>query len=81
MIRTTLLLVRDLRHFAPLTWSSHASLAAENLLLREQLAFYVERKAKPRRLSAAGRIALVVLSRFIDWRRLLVVVQPETLAR
>jgi putative transposase len=81
MIRTVLLLVRDLLSFVVLTWSSNASLAAENLFLRKQLAFYVERKAKPRRLNAAARITLVVLARFIDWRRLLVVVRPETLVR
>ena len=81
MIRTALLLVRDLLHFVALTWSSHATLAAENLFLRKQLAFYVERKVKPRRLNDAARIALVMLARCIDWRRLLVVVRPETLVR
>jgi putative transposase len=60
--------------------SSQASLAAENLFLRKQLAFYVERKVKPRRLNDAARIALVVLARVIDWRQLLVV-EPETLVR
>jgi hypothetical protein len=39
MIRTTLLLVRDLLHFLALTCSSHNRLAAENLFLRKQLAF------------------------------------------
>jgi hypothetical protein len=33
-------------HFLALTWSSHASLAAENLFLRKQLAFYLEREAR-----------------------------------
>ena len=48
MIRTALLLVRDLVRFAALTCSSHTYLAAENLFLRKQLAFYVERNARPR---------------------------------
>ena len=64
-----------------LACSTRASLAAENLFLRKHLAFYVERKAKPRRLNDTARIALVVLARLIDWRQLLVVVRPETLVR
>jgi len=47
MICTALLLVRDLLHLVALACSSHNRLAAENLFLRKQLAFYVERKAKP----------------------------------
>jgi len=39
MIRTVLL-VHDLLHFVPLISSSHITLAAENLFLRKQLAFY-----------------------------------------
>jgi hypothetical protein len=58
MIRTALLLVRDLLHFLALGCSSHKRLATENLFLRKQLAFYVERKVKPRRLNDATRIAL-----------------------
>src|ERR1700730_3710778 len=60
---------------------SRAQLAAENLFLRKQLALYLERQAKPRRADDATRITLVALSRFLDWRRLLTVVKPETLIR
>ena len=81
MIRTALLLVRDLLHLVVQACSSHNRLAAENLFLRKQLAFYVERRIKPRRLNNAARIVLVVLAQFIDWRQLLVVVRPETLVR
>jgi putative transposase len=81
MIRTVLFLVRDLLHFVALASSSQTSLAAENLFLRKQLAFYVERKVRPRRLNDAARLTLVVLARFIDWRQLLVVVRPDTLMR
>jgi hypothetical protein len=59
---------------------SRAHLAAENLFLRKQLALYVERHVKPRRADDA-RIALVALSRLIDWRQLLTVVRPNTLIR
>jgi hypothetical protein len=42
---------------------------------------YIERQANPRRADDATRIALVALSRLVDWRRLLTIVQPETLLR
>ena len=57
------------------------SLAAENLLLRRQLALYLERGAKRRRIDAATRISLTWLSRLCDWRSALVVVRPETIIR
>ena len=59
MIRTALLLLRDLVQFVALASSLQTSLAAENLFLRKQLAFYVERRVKPRRLNDAARMALV----------------------
>jgi len=43
-------IVGDLVHFLCLGFRSRASLAAENLFLRTQLAFYQERKVKPRRV-------------------------------
>lgn len=60
---------------------SHSRLAAENLFLRRQLACYLGRKVKPRRVDDATRITLAVLARFIDWRRVLTIVKPDTLAR
>jgi putative transposase len=59
----------------------HVQLAAENLFLRKQLALYLERQVKPRRADNATRIALVALSRLIDWHRVLTVVKPDTLIR
>src|SRR5262249_33771893 len=44
------------------------SLAAENLFLRKQLAFYQERKVKPRRADNPTRLTLVLLSRWFNWR-------------
>jgi hypothetical protein len=58
---------------------SHASLVAENLFLRKQLAFYGERKIKPHRIRDAVRLALVFWSRWFDWKNALVVVKPATL--
>jgi putative transposase len=47
----------------------------------KQLALYQERCAKPQHPDAATQIILVVLSRLLDCRSLLTVVQPDTLIR
>ena len=62
-----------------LAFRSTRSINAENLFLRRQLALYIERGVKPRRIDSVTRIALVVLSRFFHWRDALVVVRPETM--
>jgi transposase InsO family protein len=56
-------------------------LAAENLLLRKQLALFQEREVKPRRADDLTRVAMVWLSRVINWRETLVIVRPATLIR
>jgi hypothetical protein len=68
----------DLLHFLVLSLRSKSSLAAENLFLRKQLAFYQERKIKPRRTSHPARLALLWLSRWFNWRSALTVVTPKT---
>ena len=60
---------------------SQRSIEAENLFLRRQLALYIERGVKPRRVDSASRLALAFLSRFFRWRDALVVVRPETMLR
>jgi len=57
---------------------SNRSIKAENLFLRCQLALYIERGAKPRRIDLVTRIGLTLLSRFFNWRDALVMVRPET---
>jgi hypothetical protein len=52
-----------------------------SVFLRKQLALYLERQVKPRRADDATRIALVALSRWVDWRQLLLIVKPDTLIR
>jgi len=64
-----------------LAFRSTRSINAENLFLRRQLALYIERGVKPRRIDSVTRIALVILSRFFHWRDALVVVRPETMIR
>ena len=71
----------DLIVMVRLGLTSRAQLAAENLFLRKKLALYQERRVKPRRADASTRVALVLLSQFLDWRALLTVVKPETLIR
>ena len=58
-----------------------AELAAENLVLRQQLAV-LEHKSKRPRLRKRDPIFWVWLSRlWAGWRSVLVIVQPDTVAR
>jgi transposase InsO family protein len=81
MMCTLLGLLLDAAHFLVLCLRPAPAVAAENLFLRKQLAHYQERQIKPRRANDATRMVLVWLSRFFDWRRALVIVQPATLVR
>jgi putative transposase len=74
-------LLCDVVTLARLALTPRAQLAAENLFLRKQLALYQERCVKPRRSDPATRVILVLLSRLLEWRSLLTVVQPDTLIR
>ena len=74
-------LIGDTLRWWRLTFRSTQSIKAENLFLRRQLALYVERGVKPRRIYPVTRISLAILSRFFNWRDALVVVRPETLIR
>lgn len=71
----------DLLRYVYLGLRSDTVLAAENLFLRKQLALYQERHVRPRRIDAATRIALVLLSQRFKWRPSLVIGQPATLVR
>ena len=69
----------DLGTFLHSLLGSRSALIAENLFLRKQLAFYQEHQVRPRRLTDAARVGLVLWSKFCDWRSALVIVKPETL--
>jgi hypothetical protein len=58
---------------------SRTALSAENLFLRKQLAFYQERQIRPRRLTNAARLSLLIWSRLFAWRSALLVVKPATM--
>jgi hypothetical protein len=81
LARIVLRLFVDLAGLVVLSLRPRRSVEAENLFLRRQLALYLERGAKPRRVDAATRVSLAVLSRIFAWRDALVVVRPETLIR
>ena len=68
----------DIVHFLGLCLRPKTSLAAENLFLRKQLAFYQDRKTKPRRADNLTRLTLVLLGRWFNWRDALTVVTPRT---
>ncbi len=80
-VKTIITLLGDLATFLWLVLRPQGTLAAENLLLRKQLAMFRERKVKHHRPDTPVRIALVLLSRLFNWRDALVVVQPRTLVR
>jgi hypothetical protein len=81
LARIVLRLVADLAGLAALLLRSQRAVRAENQFLRRQIALYQERAIKPRRVDAATRVSLAVLSRLFDWRGTLVAVRPETLVR
>ena len=74
-------LALDLAAFGRLTLRSRVHLASENLFLRKQLALYLERTARPRRVDPATRATLGLLARLVDWKPILTVVKPDTLVR
>jgi hypothetical protein len=71
----------DLGRLVLLAARPRCALAAENLFLRKPLAFFQERKTKPRRADDSARWLMAVLTRLFDWRDALVIVKPETLIR
>ncbi len=77
--RSWLKILGDVIQFLGLCLRSRRSVAAENLFLRMQLAFYQERKVKPRRADNPTRLILVLLSRWLNWQDALIVVKPRAL--
>jgi putative transposase len=74
-------LLADLAGLIALSVRPRRAIEAENLVLRLQLALFEEWGMKPRRIDAATRASLALLSRLCDWRSCLVVVRPETVLR
>ena len=73
--------VLDAIAFARNLVRSQGALAAENLFLRKQLTFFVEREQTPRRTENATRFTMAALARLFDWNNALIVVKPDTFVR
>jgi transposase InsO family protein len=58
-----------------------SAIRAENLVLRRQLARYIECGIRPRRVDHVTRVSLALLSRLFDWRDAVVIVRPSTIVR
>ena len=71
----------DLLRFIAAFLRPASEIRAENLVLRKQLAAYIERGVRPRRLDHAGRVSLSLLSRLFGWREAIVIVRPSTVVR
>jgi hypothetical protein len=74
-------LIAEMLRWGRFAFPSSRSIKADNLFLRRQLALYIERGVKPRRIDPVTRIALTLPSRFFNWRDALVVVRPKTMMR
>ena len=82
VIFRVLYMCKDLLSEAPsllgLMASSRAALAAEVLFLSKQLAFYQERKIKPRRFDDSARLTMVLLAKLFEWKNAVVNVKTST---
>ena len=74
-------LLRDGVQFLSTISRSRGALSAEILFLRKQLAYYQDRQVRPRRLSDASRLSLLIWSGFFDCKAALVVVKAGTFIR
>ncbi|MEJ7667133.1 MAG: integrase core domain-containing protein [Casimicrobiaceae bacterium] len=74
-------IISDLLRLLALFVRSSGAIRAENLVLRRQLARYLERGIKPRRVDYATRVSLALFSRLFDWRHAVVIVRPSTIVR
>ena len=77
-VRAMVEVLVDLVRLAALFLRPASAIRAENLALRKQLAGYIERGIKPRRLDHGGRVSLSVLSRLFSWRDAIVIARPST---
>jgi len=59
---------------------SSLAIRAENLVLRKQLAQYIERGLKPRRVDSVTRISLALLTCLFEWQNAVVIVRPSGVA-
>jgi hypothetical protein len=80
-VRILAALLSDALSLVLLFLSSSSAIRAENLVLRKQLAQYIERGVKPRRVDSVTRVGLALLTRLFDWHDAVVIVRPRTIIR
>jgi hypothetical protein len=81
IVRIVAGLLSDAFRLVLLLLRSSSAIRAENLVLRKQLAQYIERGVKPRRVDSVTRISLALLTRLFDWQNAIVIVRPKTIIR
>jgi hypothetical protein len=74
-------LLRDGLQFLNVAARSQTAVTAEVLFLRKQLAYYQDHQIRPRRLTDAARLSLVLWSQLFEWKEALIVVTPRTFVR
>jgi putative transposase len=74
-------LLQDGFQFMNVAARSRTAVAAEVLFLRKQLAYYQDHQIRPRRLTDAARLSLMLWSRLFAWKEALTVVTPATFVR
>ena len=65
-------LLSDVLTLGVLCVRTSSAVRAENLVLRRQLARYIERGIKPRRVDHETRVSLALFSRLFEWRNAVV---------
>ena len=68
LLRIIVRLLADLTGLIALSVRPRRAIEAENLVLRRQLALFKEPGMKLRRIDAATRVGLTLLSQLCDWR-------------
>lgn len=81
VLRAIIGFLADVVQFGMLFFRSPSSIRAENLVLRRQLARYIERGVKPRRVDHATRVSLALFTKLFDWHDSVVNVRPSTIVR
>ena len=73
LVRMIAALLSDAVRLVLLLLRPSAAMRAENGVLRKQLAQSIERGVKPRRIDAATRISVALLTRWFDWHNAVVI--------
>ena len=81
LVRAIVGVASDVLSLGVLFLHSSSAIRAENLVLRKQLASYIERGLKPRRVDHATRVSVALFTRVFDWRDTVVIVRPATIVR